>query len=135
LAASKLDTFSLLRISQEYAATGQPENLLLMAQVAYESMNFVGGTLHSLAFSLGAVLFYCLLDQSRLAPRALSLWGLITVFPFLFGLPLAVMGYEIPFVFYIPYVPFELVIGLWFLVKGFNNPVGNPSGKPSPRLD
>lgn len=57
LAASKLDTFALLRISQEYTAAGQPANLLLMAQISFESMNFVGGTLHSLAFCLGATLF------------------------------------------------------------------------------
>lgn len=120
LAASKLDTFALLRISQEYTAAGQPANLLLMAQISFESMNFVGGTLHSLAFCLGATLFYYLLDQSRLVPRALSLWGLITVLPILFGTVLAILGYEIPFIFYVPYVPFEFVIGLWILVKGIN---------------
>lgn len=118
LAASKLDTFSLLRISQQYAAVEQPATLLLMAQVVYESMGFVGGTLHSLAFSLGAVLFYYLLDQSRLLPRALSLWGLITVLPFLLGTPLAILGYELPFILYVPYVPFEFVVGIWVLVKG-----------------
>ncbi|MBN1261342.1 MAG: DUF4386 domain-containing protein [Anaerolineae bacterium] len=115
LAASKLDTFSLLRLSQEYMVAGQPTGLLLMAQIASESMEFVGGTLHSLAFCLGALLFYALLDRSRLAPRILSLWGLITMIPFLFGIPLAIMGYEIPFILY---VPFELAIGLWMLIKG-----------------
>lgn len=120
LAASKLDTFLLLRLSQEYVAAAQPANLLLMAQMSYETMLFVGGTLHSLAFCLGATLFYYLLDQSRLVPRALSLWGLITILPILFGTLLAILGYEIPFIFYVPYVPFELVIGLWILVKGIN---------------
>ncbi len=67
-----------------------------------------------------ATLFYYLLDQSRLVPRALSLWGLITILPILFGTLLAILGYEIPFIFYVPYVPFELVIGLWILVKGIS---------------
>jgi hypothetical protein len=126
LAASKLDTFLLLRLSQEYAAAAQPANLLLMAQMSYETMLFIGGTLHTLAFCLGATLFYYLLDQSRLVPRALSLWGLITVLPILFGTVLAILGYEIPFIFYVPYVPFELVIGLWILVKGTTDTDSQP---------
>jgi len=29
-----------------------------------------------------------------------------------------VMGYTIPFAWYLPYVPFEFAIGIWILVKG-----------------
>jgi hypothetical protein len=29
-------------------------------------------------------------------------------------------GYTIPFIFYVPYVPFELVIAIWILVKGLS---------------
>jgi hypothetical protein len=118
LAASRTEAFSLLRLSQEYVAVGQPADLLLLGQVAYESMDFVGMTLHMLAFCMGAILFYTLLDKARIVPRWLSLWGLITVFPFLIGIPLAIFGYELPFIIYLPYVPFEFVIGVWILVKG-----------------
>jgi hypothetical protein len=48
----------------------------------------------------------------------LSLWGLITVLVFLIGTPLTIMGYEVPMALYLPYIPFELVIGLWILIKG-----------------
>jgi hypothetical protein len=51
-------------------------------------------------------------------PRPLSLWGLITLLPFVLGAPLMVLGIELPFILYVPYVPFELAIGLWILVKG-----------------
>ncbi|MBN2004652.1 MAG: DUF4386 domain-containing protein, partial [Anaerolineae bacterium] len=120
LAVSRMDAFSLLRFSQEYAAAGQPADLLFMGQVAYEAMEFAGGTLHMLAFCLGAILFYTLLYQSGVAPRWMSLWGLIAIFPMLVGTITQIFGYTIPFVFYLPYVPFELVIGLWILVKGSN---------------
>jgi hypothetical protein len=120
LAASKIATFSLFLISREYAAAGQPNDLLLMGQVAYEAMDFVGMTLHMLAFCLGAILFYYLLDQARIVPRWLSLWGLITMFPLLIGTMAAIFGYEVPFILYLPYVPFEFVIGIWILVKGVN---------------
>ena len=36
----------------------------------------------------------------------------------LIGTVTQVFGYTIPFIFYVPYVPFELVIGIWILVKG-----------------
>ncbi len=121
LAVSRMEAFSLLRFSQAYAVAGQPADLLLMGQVAYEALEFVGGTLHMLAFCLGALLFYFLLYQSRVVPRWMSLWGLITLFPMLIGTIAQIFDYTIPFVFYLPYVPFELVIGLWFLVKGVPN--------------
>jgi hypothetical protein len=51
-------------------------------------------------------------------PRWLSLWGLITTLPLLVGTLTQVFSYTIPFIFYVPYVPFELAIAIWILVKG-----------------
>jgi hypothetical protein len=118
LAVSRIETFSLLRLSQEYVSAGQPAILQTFGSLAFDSMEFGGGTLHMLAFCLGGILFYYLLDKSRVVPRALSLWGLIAVFPMLIGTLTQVFGYTIPFIFYVPYVPFELVIAIWILVKG-----------------
>jgi hypothetical protein len=113
LAVSRMDAFALLRFSQAYAA-GQTADLLLLGQVVYEAMEFAGGTLHMLAFCLGAILFYFLLDKARLVPRWLSLWGLITTFPMLIGTVAQIFGYVMPFVFYVPYAPFELALPLHF---------------------
>ncbi len=120
LAASRLAAFSLLGISQAYAAAGQPASLQTMANVALLSMDFVGSTLHMLAFCPGGILFYYLLYKSGVVPRALSLWGLITVLPCLAATLLVVFGYEAPVLLYVLYMPFELVIGVWILVKGIN---------------
>ena len=117
LAVSRSEAFSLLGISQEYAATASSA-LLTMGQRAYVSMDFVGNTLHMLAFCPGGILFYSLLYKSGIVPRALSLWGLIAIFPMLVGTLTQVFGYAIPFGFYLPYVPFELAVGVWILVKG-----------------
>lgn len=120
LAASRIAAFSLLRISQEYVTAGHLANLLTIGNLAFESMNF-GYTLLMLAFCLGAILFYYLLYKSGIVPRALSLWGLITVSFLLIWTLLAIFGYEVPFFLYLPYVPFEFVIGVWILVKGMND--------------
>jgi len=117
LAASRIEAFSLLRISQEYVTAGHPAYLQAIGNLAFESMNF-GYTLLMLAFCLGGILFYYLLDKSRIVPRVLSLWGLITVFPCLIATLFTIFGYEVPFFVYFPYVPFEFAIGIWILVKG-----------------
>jgi hypothetical protein len=110
-----------LRLGQEYVSAGQPAIVQTFGNLAFDSMEFVGGTLHMLAFCLGGILFYYLLDKARVVPRALSLWGLVAVFPMLIGTLTQVFGYTIPFIFYVPYVPFELVIGIWILIKGIQD--------------
>jgi hypothetical protein len=120
LAVSRMEAFSLLRISQEYIVAGQPDYLQMLGNLSVESMDFAGSTLHSLVFSIGAILFYYLLYKSRAVPRILSLWGLITVPLVLIGTLSAVFGYEVPFYVYFLYVPFEFVIGIWILAKGIN---------------
>jgi hypothetical protein len=124
LAASRSEAFSLLRISQEYVSAGQPAYLQTMADLALESMDFVGSTLHMLAFCLGAILFYYLLDRSGLVPRVLSLWGLVTVLPLLIATLFGIFDYQVPFVVALPYVPFEFVIGVWILVRGIKDAPG-----------
>lgn len=118
LAASRMGTFSLLQLSQEYASTGEPESLLVFGKIALEAADYVGGTLHVLAFCLGAILFYVLLYKSKTVPRWLSLWGLITVVPVLAGTLTAIFDVHLPFIFFLPYFPLEFVIGIWILVKG-----------------
>jgi hypothetical protein len=81
-------------------------------------MDYLGDTLHMLAFCLGAILFYFLLYQSRVIPRRLLLWGLITLLPLLAGTLTAIFGYDLPFILFVPYVPFEFVVGIWILIKG-----------------
>ncbi len=118
LATSKMATYSLLLISQEYVSAGRQDYLQSLGNLALESMDFLGFTMHMLAFCLGAVLFYYLLYKSDFVPRLLSLWGLITVIPLFFATLAAIFDYQVPFIIALPYVPFEFVIGVWILVKG-----------------
>ena len=125
LAVSRMEAFYLLRISQEYIVAGQPDYLQMLGNLSVESMDFAGSVLHTLVFSIGAILFYYLFYKSRAVPRILSLWGLITVPFVLIGTLSKVLGYEVPFFVYLVllYVPFEFVIGIWILVKGIKNPI------------
>ena len=82
------------------------------------------GQIDMLFFCLGALLWYWLLLRSQIVPRALPLWGLVAVPLVLVNTVL--LGWDHSrdplTVLYAPYVPFELVIGLWLLIKGANTP-------------
>jgi hypothetical protein len=71
-----------------------------------------------LPFCIGALLFYYLLYKSHLIPRVLSVWGLSSVVVVLVATVLVIAGYKVPFLVYVPYVPFEWVVGAWILIKG-----------------
>ncbi len=121
LATSRIEAFSLLLISQKYAAAGYLSEWQILGNLTFESMDFAGATLHMLVFCPGGILFYYLLYKSGTVPRILSLWGLITVLPCLVGTLLVLFGYKVPFSVYLPYAPFEFVIGIWILVKGIED--------------
>ena len=120
LMVSRIPALSLPRISQEYVAAGHPAaDLQATAAGALDFMSS-GYTLLMVPFCLGAILFYYLFYKSRIIPRALSLWGLIAVALALAGTLLAISGFAIPFAIYLPYLPFEFVVGIWILAKGLN---------------
>jgi hypothetical protein len=117
LAASRISALSLLRISQEYSTLGHPISLQAVGDLALAFMNF-GYQLLMLPFCLGAILFYYLFYRSAIIPRALSLWGLAAVSLALIGTVSALAGHELSFAVYLPYLPFEFVVGVWILVRG-----------------
>ena len=120
LAASRIEAFSLLRISQESVIAGHPAYLQTLGKLFYESAEF-GDWLHMLPFALGATLFYYLFFKSGYIPRALSLFGLIAALLALIGTPFGLLGYDVPKIVFLPNLPFELTIGVWLMVKGIRD--------------
>jgi Domain of unknown function (DUF4386) len=131
-AVSRLPAFALLRISQAYAAKGSPEDLRILGNLALETMNFGSGLL-MLPCCIGAILFYYLFYKSHMIPRVLSVWGLVSVAMMLVATVLVISGYKVPFLVYVPYVPFEWVIGAWILIKGLAGSA-LPERQPADRL-
>jgi hypothetical protein len=120
LAASRIEAFSLLRISQESLEAGHPAYLQTLGNLFYESADF-GDWLHILPFALGAILFYYLFFKSKYIPRALSLFGLIAATLALIGIPFLLLGHNIPMLVFLPNLAFELTIGVWLMVKGIED--------------
>ena len=120
LAASRIQAFSLLRLSQESVIAGHPAHFQTLGNLFYESADF-GDWLHMLPFALGATLFYYLFYKSGYIPRALSLFGLIAALLALIGTLFGLLGYDVPIVVFLLSLPFELTIGVWLMVKGIRD--------------
>ena len=125
LAVSKLGAFALIPLSQEFVEAGAPEPSYLQAlgDFMYHGVERQGSHIHNLFFCLGGILWYYLFLKSGYIPQALSLWGLVAVSLLL--IPVLLQIYYRDFthpvmVVGLPYVPFELFLGIWLIVKGFN---------------
>jgi len=123
LAVKSLGLYALMAVSAGYFDAGSP------AASSYDTVGSlpVGVSQHAadigmLFFCLGGLLWYSLLLQSRIVPRLLALWGLVTVPLVLVATTMLVWNPTLDpsFALYALYVPFELVLGLWLLIKGAN---------------
>jgi amino acid transporter len=79
----------------------------------------------NLAFCLGGTIFYALLYKARSVARPLSLWGLVSAQGVFAGVVLGLLGASAPVFLYVAYIPFELVIAVWILIKGVKKEIAN----------
>jgi hypothetical protein len=116
-----LITLSLLALSQAFVQAGAPDTSYfqtigdLLLAIRYWAYN----GLWAITLSLGALMFYYLLYQSKLIPRWLSVWGLIgaILFPAAW---LSLLGPTISPAFVLPLVLQEVALAVWLIAKGFN---------------
>lgn len=125
LAMSKIGTFALIPLSQEFVEAGSPVSSYYqtLTDFLYYGVDRRGYDIHMLFFCLGGILWYYLFYISNYIPRALALWGLIAIC--LLTIPVLIELYDRDFlpaagILALPYLPFELVLGLWLLIRGIN---------------
>ncbi|MDP9478827.1 MAG: DUF4386 domain-containing protein [Actinomycetota bacterium] len=115
----------LVPLSRAYAqagASGAPDGRAL-GTVLLEAREI--GSVLTVVFCLGALVFYYLLYRTGLVPRWLSGWGLVAVAPFLAAGLLAMFGVvdalsPIYNVLNLPLALQEMVLAVWLIVKGFD---------------
>jgi hypothetical protein len=123
LAVSKIGAYGLVPLSQDFVAAGAPETSYYqtLADFLYHGVDRRGYDIHMLFFCVGGIQWYYLLYVSRCIPPALSVWGLVAIC--LLTIPTLLTLLDIEFmpamILALPYAPFELVLGIWLLVKGF----------------
>ena len=79
--------------------------------------------MESLPLGAGAILFYTMLYREKLIPRWISIWGLLAVTAVLVNTVLDMFAITIPNLGYFMLLN-EVFLGLWLIVKGFNQPTG-----------
>jgi hypothetical protein len=118
----------LFTLSHAFVKAGTPadsyyQTIGALIQAGRVWANFVFGVS---AFSLGALMYYAVLYQSRLVPRWLAGWGVLgaacslgAAISILFGLT----PYSPPMIVLIlPIAVQEMALAIWLLVKGFTAP-------------
>jgi len=125
LAVSKTGAYALIPLSQEFVEAGTPASSYFqtLGDFLYSSVDRLGYDIHLLFFGLGGILWYYLFYISNYIPRLLSGWGLVAVLLFTIYVLLTLYNRDFPpavGILALPYLPFELVLGLWLIIKGFN---------------
>ena len=124
LAVSKLGACALIPLSQKFVEAGAPEPSYFqtLGDFLYHGVDRQGYNIHMLFFCLGGILWYYLFYVSRCIPRVLSVWGLAGIC--LLTIPVLCVLYDRDFtlamVMGLPYAPYELFLGVWLVIKGFN---------------
>jgi len=123
-----LGLLSLLSLGQEYASAGPQvaPTLQVLGTLIFAVRNWAGFVYGVLFFCLGALMYYCVLYQSRLIPRWLSGWGLVAI-ALLFSMVLLIAFGERPsgpsgmqLLLALPIALQEMVLAVWLILKGFN---------------
>ena len=123
LAVSKIGTYGLIPLSQEFVEAGAPEASYFqtLGRFLYHDVDRLGYLVHMLFFCVGGILWYTLLLASGAVPKALSIWGVVAIA--LLTIPSLLELYDRSLtqamILGLPYAPYEVVLGLWLLVKGF----------------
>ena len=110
----------LITSSQEYVKAGAPDASYFqtLGTLLLEAADWID-YISTLAFGLGALMFYYLLYQSKLIPRWLSGWGLIGAILVLAVGLLAMFGLDLA-ILWAPLALQEMVLAVWLIVRGFN---------------
>lgn len=124
----EVDRLTVLDISRSYvdaptAGTDQI-NLLLGTITSGEAWSGTTGPLYNIVFVVGMIMLNAMLWRSRLVPRWISAWGIASAVV-LGGLAFTVLfttvadGLAIGLI--APLALQEMVLALWFIVKGFDS--------------
>ena len=124
----QINKLSLISVSQSYLNDGGTNaSYFQNAGSTIMSWNFWSFSFYILFFTVGALMLYSTLYQSKLVPRWISAWGLIAAVILLAGIVaelLELLGGFPPgakeLIYAAPIAVNEMVLAVWLIVKGFN---------------
>ncbi|MGB2690809.1 MAG: DUF4386 domain-containing protein, partial [Desulfobacterales bacterium] len=122
VAIKQISTFSLLNVSQGFVKAGATDSSYFqtLGSLFYEAFQF-GYGVQMFFYCTGGILFYYLFFKSKYVPIVLSLFGITAASLGLIGTLFEIIAYDVPLYVFLPILPYELAIGIWLIVKGFNS--------------
>ena len=115
----QINAFSFLHTGQRFASAGAPVSSYFqtLGSLFYDLMHFSYDA-QMIFYCTGGILFYSLFLKSRYVPKGISIWGIAAASLGFVGELLAIFGFDVPLYVFLPILPFELMIGIWLMVKG-----------------
>ncbi|MFN2233775.1 MAG: DUF4386 domain-containing protein [Anaerolineales bacterium] len=123
-----ISPLSLITLSQEYINAGAPDvpYFQTASVMSIAGRASIANLLIPVFLSLGALLLYSVLYQSKLLPRFIAVWGLIGAILILLLNLLLTFNVELgntAMIFALPMILNEIFLGIWLILKGFNTSV------------
>ncbi|WP_215225786.1 DUF4386 domain-containing protein [Echinicola shivajiensis] len=123
-----LSILLLLSLSQDFFKAGSPElsYFQTLDNLIRSGRDLINHVAMPLILSVGNLIFYSILYQSKLIPRSLSIWGLIATvlggiiasLLLMFGIIGVITPTYIALAF--PTALLEIVLAIWLITKGFS---------------
>ena len=111
----------------EYLNAGSSDTTYLQALSAvFTEANLYAYEFGMIAVGVAGLILCSIFYRAQLVPRLLAIWGLIGYAILLSGSVLQVLGFNLNSIQAIPGGLWELFIGVWLIVKGFNSPPSRP---------
>ena len=129
LTISGICLLTIVAISKEYVVGAIPEQTFLQALANYilKARDFTK-IFMLLGFCLSASMFYYLLFTSKLLPSFISIWGIIGVLLLFAEVVSNIYGQTLGgIMLMLPMGLNEIFLGIWLIVKGFNQSAINPN--------
>lgn len=124
-----ISMLTLFTLSQEYVKAGAPDVSFYEASGTLLRSVYRWAFLFGPGFFLGinTMMYSYLLFKTKLVPRVITSWGLIGATSILINAILVLYGVIAPFttpylVLSFPIATYEMILAVWLIVKGFNQP-------------
>jgi len=126
--------FILLQIplASEYLKAGASDASFLQAlSTMFEQVRLYAYHIAMFTLGIAGLLLCYTFYRAKLVPRLVAAWGLVGYATILCGSVLEVLGFNLLSIHAVPGGLWELFIGVWLIVKGFN-PSAFPSDSTNP---
>jgi hypothetical protein len=119
-AISQIGAFALVPLSLEFVKAGAPAQSYYqsLGSFLYQGLAKTGYVILMVFYCTGGIIWYSLFFKTRYVPRPISLFGVAAVCVSLVGMAFELFGHFVPIFVSLPIGLFELIIGVWLLVRG-----------------